>query len=62
MVPSLIVCSHSFAASFQKLPDSVAKSVSTASRRLSRCVRRNDQFIDKFQVNLWFCTCNVHKI
>ena len=28
----------------------------------SRCVRRNDQVIDHFEVGRWFCTCSVHKI
>jgi len=40
----------SIAASIQKLPDCVFKSVSRARRRLGRCVRRNDQVIDQFEV------------
>jgi len=40
----------SIAASIQKLPDSVFKSFSRARRRLGRCVRRNDQVIDQFEV------------
>jgi len=40
---------QSVAASIQKLPDSVVKSVSTARR--SPCVRRNDQVIDQFEVS-----------
>ena len=41
----------SIAASIQKLPDSVFKSVSRARRRLGRCVRRNDQVIDQFEAS-----------
>jgi len=41
----------SIAASVQKLPDSVFKSVSRAHRTLGRCVRRNDQVIDQFEVS-----------
>jgi hypothetical protein len=40
---------QSVAASIQKLPDSVVKSVSTARR--SPCVRRNYQVIDQFVVS-----------
>jgi hypothetical protein len=38
-------------ASIQKLPDSVFKSVSRARPRLGRCVRRNGQVIDQFEVS-----------
>ena len=40
----------SIAASLQKLPYSVFKSVSRALRRLGRCVRPNDQ-VDQFEVS-----------
>jgi chorismate-pyruvate lyase len=48
---SVKVTALSVAASIQKLPDSVFKSVSRANRRLGRCVRRNDQVIDQFEVS-----------
>jgi len=41
----------SIVASIQKLPDSVFKSVSRARPRLGRCVRRNGQVIDQFEVS-----------
>ena len=40
----------SIVGSIQKLPNSVFKSVNRARRRLGRCVRRNDQVIDQFEV------------
>ena len=41
---------QSIAASVQKLPVSVVKSVSSARHTHSLCVRRNDQVIDQFEV------------
>jgi len=42
---------QSVAASIQKLPDSVLKSVSRACHTQSLCVRPNDQVIDQFEVS-----------
>jgi hypothetical protein len=42
---------QTIAASIQKLPDSVVKSVSTARHRQRRCVRRNGQVVDQFEVS-----------
>jgi hypothetical protein len=53
---------RSIAASIQKLHDCVVKSITTACHRQGRCVRRNDQLIDQFEVDRRFCTCNVHKM
>jgi hypothetical protein len=39
------------AASIEKFPDYVVKSVSTARHRQRRCVRRNGQVVDQFEVN-----------
>ena len=41
---------QSIAASVQKLPVSVVKSVSSARHTHSLCVRQNDQVIDQFEV------------
>ena len=41
----------SIAASVQKLPNSAVKSVSRARLRKCRCVRRNDQLIERFEVS-----------
>ena len=53
ITPSLTARRQSIAASVQKRPDSVVKSVSQSVSQLamdSRCVRRNDQLIDQFEV------------
>jgi len=42
---------QSIAASIQKLPDSVVKSISRDRHRQVRCVRPNDQVIDQFEVS-----------
>jgi hypothetical protein len=43
------------AASAKRLPSSVVKSVNTTRHRLGRCVRRNDQVVDGFEITNWFC-------
>jgi hypothetical protein len=43
---------QSIAASVQKLSDSVVKSVSTARYRQCRCVRRSDQVILQFRLDV----------
>jgi hypothetical protein len=42
---------QSIAASVQKLPDSIVKSVSRSCNGKCRCVRRNDQLMDRFDVS-----------
>jgi hypothetical protein len=51
IIPSLIACIQSMAASIQKLPDSVLKSLSRDRHREDRCVRRNNQVIDQLEVS-----------
>ena len=51
IVPSLSARRYSIATAVQKLPDFLLKSVSTAGRRLGRCVGRHDQLIDQFEVS-----------
>lgn len=51
IIPPLRARSQSVAATFQKFPDSLFKSVSTAGHRQERCVWRNDQLIDRFAVS-----------
>jgi hypothetical protein len=49
---ALIIASRqSIAASIQKFPDSVVKSVRRARHGQSRCVRRSDQVVDQFEVS-----------
>jgi len=58
IIPSPMERRQSIAAAcVQKIPDSVVKSVSRARHWRSRCVRRNDQFIDQFKVSRW---CFLH--
>jgi hypothetical protein len=61
IIPLLIARRQSIAASIQKLHDSAMKSVSRDRHREGRCVNRNDQVIDQFEVSRWFLTFNVPK-
>jgi len=60
-VVSLMAHRQSIAASTQKLPDSVVKSVSRARHGQGWCVSQNNQVIDHFEVSHWFFARNVHK-
>ena len=48
IILSLIACRLSFAASIQKLPDSVVESAECANRQ-GRCVTQNDLVTDQFE-------------
>jgi len=48
--------------SAQRLPDSAVQKLSTARIRLSRCVGRNYQVIERSEISCWFFACNVHTI
>ena len=47
-------CTQTIAILFQKFPDSVVKSVRRAHPGQSRCVRRNDQVVDQFEVSCFY--------
>jgi hypothetical protein len=57
---SVTYCTQTIAISFRKFPDSVVKSVRIAHPGQSRCVRRNDQVVDQFEVSRFF-TRNVRR-
>jgi len=59
---SVAESTYSVAASIQKFRHSAVSSVSRARHRQCRCVRRDYQVVDQFEVARRLFTCNVHKI
>ena len=60
IIPSLIARIQSIAASVQKLPDSVVKSVGRARHRQSM-YQANDEVTDQFEAGHLLFTCNILK-
>ena len=57
----VIDCTKTVAISVQNLPDSVVKSVRRALTTDIRCVRRNDQVVDQFEVSRFLHVMYVGK-